>query len=469
MTATTANPNAENAPPVRKKRSFGEVIRALGQPKVAVMLVLGLSCGMPFLLIGNTLGYWMRDEGIDLKTIGFASWVGLFYSFKFLWAPILDRVSLPILGRRRGWMLLAQLGVGIGLLGMAAIGPHTLSFFWLAGLAAFSAASQDIVVDAWRIETADDADELGLLTAAHQLGYRAAMLATDAWILLLVAGFKWDAIHLAVQGIGWKGSYGVCAAIMAMGVGATLFAKEPKGSNAVLTREAPLWTPRGLFDAIAGPFIEFFKAHGAMALLMLLMITFYHLSDYLRGPIGNPFYHDLGISKTTVGVIRAGLGLWATLLGIAAGGLAGAKFGYFRTLILGAILQPVFIGAFSLLVFVGHDTPLFTAVMCADNFAIGFSGVALVAYMSSLTSLGYTASQYAVMTSALAWSGKILKGFSGVVVEDLQKRTSLLDGYAWFYIGAAALGVPAVILCFTLASRVKKQEAARVEAQAATP
>jgi PAT family beta-lactamase induction signal transducer AmpG len=448
LTDAVADPADANAKPIRRKRTMGEVIRALGQPKIAVMLALGFAAGVPFLLIGNTLGYWMRDEGIDLKTIGFASWVGLFYSVKFLWAPIMDRVSLPILGRRRGWMLLAQLGIGGGLVGMAIIGPHGAGFFWLAGLTAFSAASQDIVVDAWRIEIADDADELGLLTAAYQLGYRAALLATDAIIIIMAAG------------MGWKLSYGVFAAVMLIGLGATLLAKEPQGSNAVLTREEPLWTPRGLFDAIAGPFIEFFKAHGSMALLMLLMITFFHLSDYMRGPIGNPFYHDLGIPKVTVGVIRAGFGLWATLLGIAAGGLSGAKFGYFRTLIIGAILQPIFIGAFSLLVFVNHDTPLFTTIMCADNFAIGFAGVALITYMSSLTSLGYTASQYAVMTSALAYTGKTLKGFSGVLVEGLQKQTGQLEGYAWYYLGAAALGIPAVILCFVLSSRVKKQEEA---------
>jgi PAT family beta-lactamase induction signal transducer AmpG len=462
MTTADADSSDVNAKPVRRKRSMGEVIRALGQPKVAAMLALGFSCGVPFLLIGNTLGYWMRDENVDLKTIGFASWVGLFYSLKFLWAPIMDRVALPILGRRRGWMLAAQLGIGAGLFGMAAIGPFGASFFWVAGFTAFCAASQDIVVDAWRIEIAQDADELGLLTAAHQLGYRAAMLATDALILLLVGGFKLDAVHFTFAGIGWTASYGIFAFVMAIGLGATLFAKEPVASGGATAAiiERPLWTPRGLYDAIAGPFIEFFKTHGAFALLMLVTITFYHLSDYLRGPIGNPYYHDLGISKATVGLVRAGPGLWATLAGIAAGGLAAAKFGYFRTLIIGAILQPIFIAAFALFATWGTGLGLFTTVMCADNFAIGFSGVALVAYMSSLTSLGYTASQYAVMTSALAWTGKTLKGFSGVVVENLQKRTSPLEGYAWFYVAAAALGIPAIILCFVLAARVKKQEEA---------
>jgi PAT family beta-lactamase induction signal transducer AmpG len=425
---------------------MGEVLRALRQPKIAVMLALGFAAGTPFMLIGNTLGYWMREEGIDLKVIGFASWVGLFYTIKFLWAPIMDRVALPFLGRRRGWMILAQLGLAAGLVGMALIGPHGQGFFWVAGFVAFCGASQDIVVDAWRIEIADDADELGLLTAAYTLGYRAALLATEAVILIIAAG------------IGWAGSYSVFAVVMGIGIAATLFAKEPKGSTEVLADEAPLWTPRGLYAAIAGPFIDFFKTHGAFALVMLLMITFYHLSDYMRGPVSNPYYHDLGIAKTTVGFVRGSFGLWSTLLGVTVGGLCGLKFGYFRTLIFGAILQPIFIACFGLLAYSGPNIALFTSIMSCDAFAIGFSGVALVAYMSSLTSLGYTASQYAVMTSALAFTGKTLKGFSGAIVDGLEVRMgSLLHAYAAFYLGAAALGIPAVILCVVVANRVRKQ------------
>jgi PAT family beta-lactamase induction signal transducer AmpG len=392
--------------------------------------------------------------------IGFASWVGLAYTLKFLWAPIIDRVSAPVagrLGRRRGWMILAQLGIGVGLVGMAALGPGAgMGFFYLAGLTAFCAATQDIVVDAWRIEIADDPDELGLLTSAYSLGYRAALLCTEALILLLAAA------------VGWPLSYGFFGLVMAIGVGATLFAKEPTRADAVLNAkeaEAPLWTPRGLFDAIAGPFIAFFKAQGAFALLILVMITLYHLSDYMRGPISNPFYHDLGLAKTTVGIVRGSIGLWCTIAGVAVGGLASVRLGYFKSLIIGAIIQPVFIAPFGLLALAGPNTTLFSVIMGLDAFAIGFSGVALVAYMSSLTSLGYTASQYAVLTSAVAFTGKSLKGFSGAIIDGLQQGRDLMHAYSLFYFGAALAGIPAVILCLVLAR--PRKDAAVVGAQTA--
>jgi PAT family beta-lactamase induction signal transducer AmpG len=224
---------------------------------------------------------------------------------------------------------------------------------------------------------------------------------------------------------------------------------------------APLWTPRGFFDAVVGPFVEFFKAHGLFALVMLLTITLYHLSDYLRGPIVNPFYHDAGYTKLQVAAVRGTFGLWATITGVAVGGFCSLRLGFFRTLITGAVLQPIGIGGFAFVALAGApNLELFTAVNCVDNFAIGFSGVALVAYMSSLTSLGYTASQYAVMSSALAWTGKILKGFSGAAVEGLQKGSDLMHAYALFYLGVAALGLPAIALCFLLAAAAKRKAAA---------
>ncbi len=426
---------------------MGDVIRSLRQPRVLAMLLLGFSSGVPFLLVGNTLGLWLRDGGMSLTTIGFLSWVGLAYSLKFLWAPVVDRVDVPLLGRlgrRRGWMLLAQIVVGSALAGMALIGPKggLVMFGAMAVTTAFAAATQDIVIDAWRIEAAETAEELGLMTSAYQLGFRAALFCTDALILALA------------QFAGWMVSYLAAAAAMLVGVGATFLAREPAQAERVLhakSEDAPLWTPRGFFDAVIGPFVEFFKAHRAFGLVMLLTITLYHLSDYLRGPIVNPFYHDVGYAKVQIAVLRGTFGLWATLTGVAAGGFCSMRIGFFKTLIAGAVLQPIGIGAFALVALVGGpNMPLFTAVNCVDNFAIGFSGVALIAYMSSLTSLGYTASQYAVMTSALAWTGKIMKGFSGVAVEALQRATDPMHGYAIFYLGVAGLGLPAIALCFVL-------------------
>lgn len=423
------------------------VIASLRQPKVAVMLMLGFSSGLPFMLTGNTLGYWLRDQGTTLGAIGFLSWVGLAYSLKFLWAPLIDRIDAPLFGRfgrRRGWMMMAQVLVALGLAALSTVGLNAglATLGAMALLVAFASSTQDIVVDAWRIEVATNSDELGLLSASYQLGYRAALLVSEALILISASHF------------GWPISYFAMATLMAIGFGASLAAAEPARAAAVFDLKgqvASLWSARGLVDAIVGPFIEFFRTHGGLALLMLAMISFYRLPEFVMGPMANPYYHDLGLSKDAVGAVRASIGLPASLLGIAAGGFSALRFGYFRTLIVGLILQSVVISAFAILAYQGPDVQVFGAVMAADNFGIAFAGVALVTYMSSLTSLGYTATQYALLSSAYTYIGKFAKGFSGVMVEQLASGRTLLEGYALFFIGAGMMGVPALVLCLFLA------------------
>jgi len=430
------------------------VLASLGQPKVAVMLALGFSSGLPFFLSGNTLGYWLRDEGTTLEAIGFLSWVGLAYSLKFLWAPAVDRLDAPIFGafgRRRSWMLLAQVLVAAGLVGLSLTGPrHGLTVVGaFAVLVAFSSSTQDIVVDAWRIEAASNSDELGLLSSAYQLGYRAAIIVTDALILI-------SANHL-----GWNLSYGMMAGLMAVGIGATMAAFEPARIEAPgASRSAGLGSLRGFVDGVVGPFVEFFRAHGWVAFLMLAMISLYRLPEFLMGPMANPFYHDLGLSKDTVGAVRASVGLVGSLLGIAAGGLSAVRIGYFRTLIVGLILQSLVIASFAILAYTGPDIRVFGAVMVSDNFGSAFAGVALVTYMSSLTSVGYTATQYALLSSAYTYVGKFAKGFSGLMVDHLAVGRTQLEGFALFFIAAGLLGIPALILCAVLA---------RVRAAPATP
>lgn len=415
------------------------VVRALSQPKVAVMLLLGFSSGLPFMLVGNTLGYWLREGGVTLSAIGFLSWVGLAYSMKFLWAPLVDRIDVPLfgraLGRRRGWMLLAQVVAIGGLAGMAWLRPEggLLAFGALALLTAFASSTQDVVIDAWRIESAQHDEELALLTASYQLGYRGALLLTDALILIL-AGW-----------IGWAHSYWAMAAAMLAGVVAVLFAREPALSRQVMGA-FKTWSWRGTVDAIVGPFTAFFQTHGRMALLMLAAIGVYRLADFVMGPMANPFYADLGMAKETVGAIRSSVGLVASVVGIAAGGLCAVRFGFGTTLITGAILGPASNLAFSVLAMSGPDTQLFAAAMAIDNFSAGFAGTALVAYMSSLTSLGYTATQYALLSSFYALLGKALKGFSGVMVETLQVTHTLMEAYALFFAGTALIGVPVLAL-----------------------
>jgi MFS family permease len=515
-----------------------DVLRSLRERKVLAMLLLGFSSGIPIYLVGNTLGFWMRENGIELSTIGFLSWVGLAYSLKFLWAPLVDTVDAPLvgrwLGRRRGWMLLAQSVVAAALVGMALVEPRVgelllggvavdqlLVFGALALVVAFASATQDIVIDAWRIESADSNEQQGLLTATSTLGYRGALLVTDALILIL-------ATH-----VGWAVSYELMGLLMGVGVVAVALAREPAAhrqravfataepagplgvSDAMIVQwiaalalvvglivqvvltvqdETPLvdqlartwpifvlgpiaiwllvrrptgpvreatWT-RPLAgplvranDAVLGPFIDFFQTHGKWALLMLVAISLYRLPDFVMGPMANPFYADLHIAKETVGAVRGSIGLLATIGGVAAAGVMAMRLGFNRTLLLGAVLGPGSNAAFSYLAWHGADPTAFATVMVIDNFCSGFAGVALVGYMSSLTSLGYTATQYALLSSFYALPGKLLKGLSGWGVEQLEAATgSLLDGYAWFFLITALMGLPAFALCLWLARRV---------------
>lgn len=424
-----------------------QVVGRLGQPKVAVMLLLGFASGLPFMLVGNTMGFWLREGGIELSAIGFLSWVGLAYSLKFLWAPVVDKVDAPLLGRwlgrRRGWMALSQITVILALAGMAIVKPEggLMAFAVMALVAAFASATQDIVIDAWRIESSNNGEELALLSAGYQLGYRAALLVTDALILILAAY------------IGWSISYQAMAMAMGLGLLATFLAREPAAALRAATTHGSLMTGRGLFDAVAGPFIAFFKQHGSWALLMLLTISLYRLPDFVMGPMANPFYADLGIDKETVGAVRGSIGLFASLGGIAAAGLFAVRFGFVATLLMGAILGPGSNLAFAYLAHHGADATVFSIAMVIDNFSTGFAGVALVGYMSSLTNVGYTATQYALLSSFYALLGKVLKGMSGVAVESLEVGRTLLDAYALFFVGTALLGVPALLLCLLLVMR----------------
>jgi PAT family beta-lactamase induction signal transducer AmpG len=429
-------------PPARKKTGAMDVLRALGRGRVLIALLIGFGSGLPFLLTGATLSLWLREGGAELAAIGFISWVGLAYSFKFLWAPIVDRFDVPLLGRfgrRRGWMLLSQGIIGLALIGMAVIGPEGgLTALGIAALVtAFASATQDIVVDAWRIESAEGDEDQALLTSAFQLGYRFAILAGNALILFFAA---W---------LGWNGAYAVYGAAMSIAIVATLFAREPldRKTLAQATEGRAPWTPRGMFDAVVGPFIAFLRTHGAVAFLMLAAISLYRLPDFVMGPMVGPFYIDLGLTKEAIGAMRLSAGLIGTLLGIAAAGLCALRVGFGPTLLLGALIGPMSNLGYMLLALWGVTTPLFAGVLFTENFSEGFAGAALVAYMSSLTSIGYTATQYALLSSFYALLGKVLKGFSGVVVDGLQQDHSLMAAYAIFFAGTAAVGIPAVLLC----------------------
>jgi PAT family beta-lactamase induction signal transducer AmpG len=417
-------------------------------PRVLTMLALGFSSGLPFNMVGNTLGYWLRDEHTALAAIGFISWVGIAYSLKFLWAPFLDRTQVPLLGalgQRRGWILLTQILVGSGLIAMAMLGTASgLSMLGAVALiVAFSASTQDIAIDAWRIESSKGRYDLGLLTSAYTMGFRTALLGTEAIILPIA------------QRIGWNASYAVYGALIGVGIIACLCAAEPAQADAVMEEKrasAPLSSTRGIFDAIAGPFIAFFKAHGANAILMLLAISLFQLPNFVSGPMYNPMYVDMGLTKDMVGAVRGSFGLVGVFLGVAAGGYLSLRLGLMRAVMVGCLGQMSGTALYAVLPY-AHDPVTFAWVMALDNFAIAMAGVTLVAYMSSLTSLGYTATQYALLSSTYAWAGKILKGFSGTVVESLSGQVGLMNAYAVFFVGCGAIGVPALVLFALLIRR----------------
>lgn len=526
-----SNASTADAP---KTATWRDVFTNLRQPKVLVMLLLGFSSGIPLYLVGNTLGMWMREGGIELSTIGFMSWVGLAYSLKFVWAPLIDKTRVPILGRllgrRRGWMVASQIVAAAGLLGMAMIQPttgeatllgfrldHLVVFGGCALIAAFASATQDIVIDAWRIDNSDSKEEMSLLNSSSAIGYRGALLLTDAWILVFAAHFGWSlsyTIMAALLGVGTiaaiiakegnseprpriptsellgisnatavKWIFGLVLALVwavffgiwmsnpdtftwprAIAMIAALFAiwalvRKPKQTGEEATWARPMVLPLiNARSAILDPLVEFVRKNGKWAVMMLIAISLYRLPDFVMGPMNNPFYADIGISKDTVGEIRGTIGLIATVVGVAFAGVSAVRLGFSTTLIIGAILGPGSNLAFAYLAMHGNDIQVFSMAMIIDNFCSGFAGVALVGYMSSLTSPGYTATQYALLSSLYALLGKILKGFSGVAVETLQQGRSMEEGYALFFVGTALVGIPAVICCFILMFRKEPDE-----------
>jgi PAT family beta-lactamase induction signal transducer AmpG len=341
--------------------------------------------------------------------------------------------------------LLTQIIVGAGLIAMASLGTgHGLGVLGAVALVvAFSASTQDVAIDAWRIESSKNSDDLGLLTSAYTFGFRTALLGTEAIILPIA------------QRIGWNASYIVYGALIGVGIIACLYAIEPAQADEVMARKqssAPLSTARGIFDAIAGPFIAFFKAHGANAVMMLLAISLFQLPNFVSGPMYNPMYVDLGLTKDMVGAVRGSFGLVGVFLGVATGGYLSLRFGLMRAVIAGCLGQMFGTALYAVLPY-AHDPVTFAVIMVVDNFAIAMAGVTLVAYMSSLTSLGYTATQYALLSSTYAWAGKILKGFSGAAVEAMTSQVGLMNAYALFFIGCGAIGVPAMLLFALLARR----------------
>ncbi|MDQ0396405.1 AmpG family muropeptide MFS transporter [Labrys monachus] len=430
--------------PIPKLLAFLKTIA--GDRRLAFMLALGFSSGLPFLLIFSTQSARLREAGVSLTDIGLISYVALAYSLKFAWAPFIDRFDPPgparFLGRRRGWMVMAQAGVALGLIGLAFNDPGRALWPTIACAAftAFCAASQDVVIDGWRIDVSVPESQ-GMMLACYQLGYRLALLSAGAGALYLADFLDWRSAYLAMMGL------------MLVGVIAATFAPDgppaaEAGSDAEARDPVPAATPGGAApaSAFARSFVEplgdLFKRLGWMLVPILVLVALYRLPDFVSGVMANPLYIDLGFTKSDIATVSKLYGIWIGMIGAFAGGISVARLGLMPTLLCGGIVAAASHLSLALLAASGAKFGLLTLAISIENFAGSFAGTALAAYMSSLTSPAFAATQYALLSSLYALPGKILGGLSGKIVDTI--------GYPAFFISTSTIGVPVAILCLVV-------------------
>jgi len=455
-----ALPHSTPSPPAEAARpSWGDTLRVYLEPASLRMLALGFSAGLPLLLVLGTLSFRLREAGLDRTTIGYLSWVGLAYGFKWCWAPLVDRLPIPLmtraLGRRRSWLLMSQLAIMAALVGMALADPRTqlTLVVWCALAVAFASATQDIALDAFRIESAD-ASHQGALAATYQTGYRIAMIWAGAGVLWLAARAEvGPAVSAVVSPVGvapgalyqqaaWTSAYLVMSASMLVGVLTVLFTREPVRIELPPARNAAEW----LRSALVEPFADFLTRYGKQALLILALIGVYRISDIVMGIMANPFYVDMGYTKDEVAAVTKVYGVIMTLVGAFLGGALSMRLGVMRVLMLGAVLSAASNLLFAWLAGHGHDVTALIAVISADNLSAGVASAAFIAYLSSLTNVKYSATQYALFSSMMLLAPKWLAGFSGAFVDAYD--------YATFFTATAFLGLPVLVLVW-LATRVK--------------
>ncbi|WP_336976005.1 AmpG family muropeptide MFS transporter [Brevundimonas nasdae] len=575
-----AHPPANGKPAGR----FGG-LAVYGERRVFIMLLLGFSAGLPNLLIFDTLTTWLRESGLTLEVIGFFALATLSYSLKFVWAPLIDRTAVPLLtpllGHRRAWMLVTQGVIIFGLWSISTLNPSNalIAVAGFSALVGFFGATQDIVIDAWRIEAADDSRH-GAMAAAYQLGYRVAMIVAGAVPLVLADLYNWNlsyAVMAALMGIGiagvlfaprekahsiraipvgdvparpkleifeWIARLAVIGvAAMFLGSGLTgqsaplnalfgLFGLGPDGKAAVAAALAA--KPEGVYlqfalvlmglavmvmacwplpgtktrpgaylaGSFGQPLADFYRRFSGVATLILALICVYRLADFVLN-IMPPFYIDLGFSKTELAEVRKVFGVVMTSLGVIIGGWSVAKLGLIRTMVIGAFMSPVSNLIFAWLATQGHSLSALTVAIGVDNVSSGYAGTALIAYMSSLTSIGFTATQYALFTSLYALPGKLIATQSGRIVEGSARAAegtgpfaglralfanlqpgvlttgaatsgvtpaALGAGYVAFFLYSAIIGVFGIVLAFIVASKqtaLQARQKAAMEEEAA--
>ncbi len=475
---------------MRRHGGWWQALAVYARPRVASMAFLGFASGLPFLLVFSTLSAWLTQAGVSRTAIGFFSWLGITYSIKVVWAPVIDRVPLPVLtrtlGRRRAWMLVAQLGLMTGLAAMAATDP-AMDLTWLAWfglLVAFSSATQDVAIDAWRIEAIEPSIQ-GAMAAAYQAGYRIALLTAGAGALFIASGTSWPI------------AYAVMAMLVGVGMVTVLIVAEPEASNRPMARAHEPWVDTHLdqiglshgvartaygwvLTALIAPLSDFFKRYGRSALVILAFIAVFRICDITLGVMANPFYLDMHYSLDQIASVSKIFGMLMTLGGAAVGGILVVRYGIMRPLWAAALLTtganlvfawlatqgqtsvpPDFVAANAqtltdqapltrllatapapLLIPDDPGMILLALTISAENLAGGLAGTVFIAYLSSLTNTAYTATQYALFSSLMTLPGKLLGGFSGWMVDHY--------GYGWFFLATAAAGLPAIILVTAL-------------------
>ncbi len=435
------------------RRSWRDAWAVYTRPTVLRMLLLGFSAGLPFMLVFSTLTAWLRSEGVSRTAIGFFAWVGITYSIKVLWAPVVDRIRLPLLtawlGQRRSWMLAAQLAIMLGLAGMALTDPLTqlTQLALLAVMVAFASATQDITIDAFRIES-DAVEFQAALAGTYVLGYRLALLATGAGALFM-ADF-----------LGWTFAYLAMAALVVVGLFAVAISPEPSSPERLDIERDPLViafrerTPLKGFaadmgawitGAVIAPFVDFLRRFRWLALPILALVGLYKASDLSMAAMANPLYLDVGFTLSQIGAISGLFGVAMTISGGLVGGLMVARFGLMPMMLVGAIGIAATNLLFAWLATMQPVLWALTLTITGDNFFVGFSATVFIAWMSGLVSRRYTATQYALFSSLMTLPGKFLGGPSGWIVD----QTS----YVFFFFYASALGIPAMLLVIYLMSR----------------
>ena len=436
-------PPQEASVPKAQTRSWAESLAWYLSPSSLRMVALGFAAGLPLLLVLGTLSFRLREAGIERTTIGFLSWVGLAYAFKWAWAPLVDQVRLPglsaYLGRRRAWLFLSQWLIITGLIGMAYCEPqeHLDRLVMWAVWVAFGSATQDIALDAYRIES-ESVVHQAALASMYQTGYRLGMIWAGAGALWIAARAESTALLGHYQNDAWKVSYLVMAASMAVGLLSVFGSKENVQAAPSQPRTAQQW----IQDVLVAPFAEFFSRFGWHAWVILSLIGIYRISDIVMGIMANPFYIDMGYTKDEIVMVTKVFGVFMTLLGAFLGGLLSSRWGHMRVLMWGAILSAASNLLFAWLAGVGHAFWALVWVISVDNLSGGIASAAFIAYLSSLTKVQYSASQYALLSSIMLLAPKWLAGFSGYFVDQF--------GYPLFFFSTALIGLPVLLLILWL-------------------